>query len=89
VRRRYLVEGMVQGVGFRLFTWHLASRLGVSGWVRNLPDGRVEVVSEGTPDQLALLEAELSRGPRAASVTRVGSEEIPAEAVVPAAFEIR
>ena len=48
-------EGMVQGVGFRYTTRRIASRLPVTGYVRNLPDGRVLLVAEGRPDQLQRL----------------------------------
>ena len=47
VARRYLIDGHVQGVGFRYFAEDVASREGISGWVRNLPDGRVEAAIEG------------------------------------------
>ena len=50
VRVRVFVEGRVQGVWFRESARHEADRLGVSGWVRNLPDGRVEAVYEGPRD---------------------------------------
>jgi acylphosphatase len=73
--RRYLIEGMVQGVGFRFFAQRVASRLGVRGYVKNLRDGRVEVYAIGTEDQLRDMRAELERGPRAASVTRVEEED--------------
>ena len=52
MRRRYLVEGEVQGVGYRYFAVGRARRIGVCGWVRNLPDGRVELVAEGTRSEL-------------------------------------
>ncbi len=89
MRRGYLVEGAVQGVGFRYFAWRQAVRLGLSGWVRNLPDGRVEVAAEGDPERLAELEVELRRGPRSASVTKLQRSEIPPEQLVPGSFEIR
>jgi len=89
VRRRFLVEGVVQGVGFRHFTWRLAGRLGLSGWARNLPDGSVEVVAEGDPELLGRLEQELKKGPSFAAVTNVRSSEISDEAAVPRSFEIR
>jgi acylphosphatase len=62
------VKGLVQGVGFRWFVRERARRLGLAGWVRNLPDGSVEVVASGDPGQLELLREELRRGPRGASV---------------------
>jgi acylphosphatase len=51
-RREVLYEGNVQGVGFRFTTNRVAGRFDVAGYVRNLPDGRVEVVAEGKPDEL-------------------------------------
>ncbi len=54
----------MQGVGFRAFTQFNANALGLSGWARNLDDGRVEVHANGTVDQLDELEARLRQGPR-------------------------
>ena len=62
------VTGVVQGVGFRWFVRERARRLGLSGWVRNLPDGSVEVVASGENGQVDLLRAELTNGPSGASV---------------------
>ena len=62
------ITGVVQGVGFRWFVREKARRLGLSGWVRNLADGSVEVIAEGDDGQVALLEAELRRGPEGSSV---------------------
>ena len=72
--KRYFVSGIVQGVGFRFFVVHVAEKLHVSGYVRNLADGRVEVFAMGTPSQLAKLKAALERGPRFSSVTEVREE---------------
>ena len=66
---RYLVSGNVQGVGYRYFTWHAAESLGVTGFVRNLEDGRVEVIAEAADDVLAQFEARLSEGPSFSSVS--------------------
>jgi acylphosphatase len=65
---------MVQGVGFRYFTQHAAEKLHVSGFARNLRDGRVEVFAMGTPQQHAELRAMLERGPRFSSVSEVLEE---------------
>lgn len=62
------VIGVVQGVGFRWFVRERARRLGLAGWVRNLPDGSVEVAAEGDAGQLDLLRGELLRGPSGAAV---------------------
>ena len=69
--RRYLVTGLVQGVGFRWFVEHEAQQLGLRGCVRNTDDGAVEVVALGTLQQLAQLKQSLERGPRAARVENV------------------
>jgi len=68
---RYLVEGRVQGVGFRHFVFRRATSLGLGGWVRNLSDGRVEIVAAGPARNLELLEAALATGPPHATVTGV------------------
>jgi acylphosphatase len=72
--RRYLVSGRVQGVGFRYFAQDTAEREGLSGRVRNLPDGRVEVEAEGDEETLARFEAALWRGPSHARVEHVEIE---------------
>jgi len=72
--RRYFVSGIVQGVGFRYFTQHAGERLKISGYVRNLADGRVEVFAIGTAQQLKELRAVLERGPRFSSVSEVLEE---------------
>ncbi len=75
VRVHALVSGHVQGVGYRWFVRGLAAAAGLSGWARNLPDGRVEVELEGPADAVAAVLAALD-GPRApGSVTGVVSEE--------------
>lgn len=65
------VYGYVQGVFFRAFVSHCASELGLSGYVRNLPSGAVEVVAEGERKQLEKLISQLKVGPPAAKVERV------------------
>jgi acylphosphatase len=70
--RRYFVSGDVQGVGFRYFVRHEVQRTGnISGFVRNLQDGRVEVYAEGAEGDLSALEAILRRGPSGSSVSDV------------------
>jgi acylphosphatase len=73
--RRYIVRGRVQGVGFRWFVEREARTLGVSGWVRNNPDGNVEVLAMGTREQLSNLVGRLHAGPRAARVDAVDELE--------------
>lgn len=68
---RFLVEGRVQGVGFRAWTRRRALELGLRGHARNLPDGRVEVLAAGTPAALDELGDALHVGPALARVTAV------------------
>jgi acylphosphatase len=72
--RRYFISGMVQGVGYRFFAQHAAEKLRLSGFVRNLRDGRVEVYAVGDPERLAEMRSALERGPRFSSVTDVREE---------------
>jgi acylphosphatase len=69
--RRILVEGVVQGVGYREFTRRAALRLNVSGWVRNRSDGAVEALVRGPPASVEALIAEMREGPRFAAVERL------------------
>jgi acylphosphatase len=69
--RLYLVEGRVQGVGFRFFVEEVARGLGLKGYVRNLADGRVEVYAMGERAVLARLRTQLEMGPRTSRVERV------------------
>lgn len=87
--RRWLISGTVQGVGFRWFTHRVAGRFGVSGWVRNLPDGRVEVVGQGTSGALDSLEEALREGPAAAYVQDVEKSDVSDEVGPTNMFEIR
>ena len=73
--RRFLVRGRVQGVGFRWFVEREAHILGIAGWVRNNADGSVEVLAQGTRDQLLGLRSRLRQGPRAARVDGVEESE--------------
>ncbi len=75
VARRYVIRGIVQGVGFRYFAQRRAEQLGVRGYVKNLPDGRVEVYAIGSPEKLAELRQLLEIGPRSAHVTAVEEHE--------------
>jgi len=65
------ISGRVQGVCFRFETQRAAQRLGVHGWVRNTPDGRVEGLFEGTPEQVDALVAWCQDGPPLARVSEV------------------
>jgi acylphosphatase len=75
--RRFLISGRVQGVGYRNFAERSARQAGVTGWARNLDDGRVEVHANGTPKQLDDFESRLRLGPRFAEVRSVESTEVP------------
>ncbi len=75
--RRYLVRGRVQGVGYRYFVERAAEQIGVSGYVRNLDDGRVEVYAIGAAGQLSDLAGLLWKGPLWADVRGIDEEEAP------------
>ena len=76
--RRYLVSGRVQGVGYRFYIFEAAESEGVSGTVKNLPDGRVEVVAEGEREAVDRFEGRIRRGPPAARVEDVDrTDEVP------------
>ena len=81
IRRRVLVAGHVQGVFFRDTCRREALAAGVSGWVRNLPDGRVEAIFEGQPDAVEQLVSWARHGPRRAYVVDVEVTEEPPEGV--------
>jgi acylphosphatase len=86
-RRRVLVSGVVQGVFFRDTCRRVAGQQGVAGWVRNLPDGRVEAVFEGDPAGVDHMVGWARRGPAEAEVTGVEVLDEPAEGL--SGFEIR
>lgn len=67
----FLIQGRVQGVGFRWFVQREATELNLRGSVRNTEDGDVEVVAAGDPNDLSELRTSLSRGPRGARVDRI------------------
>ena len=69
-----VVSGMVQGVGFRYFIHHHARQLGLTGWVRNLPNGDVEIQAEGNREFVESLITYARRGPRLAVVSNVRLE---------------
>jgi len=85
--RRWYVRGRVQGVGFRYFAQHAASAMGLSGYARNLDDGRVEVYAAGPEEKLSEMAAMLYRGPRWADVRGVEEQEAAVE--TRGSFEIR
>jgi acylphosphatase len=81
--RRYFVSGSVQGVGFRYFTQGAAEDLGISGYVRNLRDGRVEVYAIGSAEKLSSFKTIVENGPSFSSVGEIREEQ----AAVDAQFE--
>lgn len=88
VRTRVTVDGRVQGVFFRDSTRQMACALGLAGWVRNLPDGRVEAVFEGDAESVAQAAAWMRRGPNRAVVTSVAeTAEEPVEGLL--GFDVR
>jgi acylphosphatase len=89
VTARFLVSGMVQGVGFRWFVARHARALNLTGFARNLPDGRVEVVVSGEPAAISRLEGLLRTGPAHAQVDRVERHDDVVESVPLRSFDIR
>jgi acylphosphatase len=77
-RIRAIVHGVVQGVGFRFSTREQAQRLGVKGYVRNCPNGTVEIVVEGEAQAVQALLDWAQTGPAAAKVSHVDTEQLPA-----------
>lgn len=74
VARKFIVSGEVQGVGFRFFTQRVAARHQVTGYVRNLSDGRVEALAQGTASAVEAFRSDIATGPIGSVVT--GVEEI-------------
>jgi acylphosphatase len=68
VRVRVFISGRVQGVAYRFYAEKYAGRLGITGWVRNLPDGRVEVLADGSGESIDIFLERLREGPRLATV---------------------
>lgn len=86
---RWLVSGRVQGVAFRWFVFNAARQLGVVGWVRNLADGRVDVVGQGNRDVLGKFEGKLRKGSLLSYVENVEKIDITPEVNGLNSFEIR
>jgi acylphosphatase len=87
-RLRAVIRGSVQGVGFRYFAEHRALRAGLRGFVRNAPDGAVEVEAEGPSDQLEQFLDALRQGPRSAQVEQVDVSWSPYRGDLPS-FSVR
>ncbi len=76
VGRRYVLSGRVQRVGFRFFAFDAADREGLTGFVRNLPDGRVEILVEGESEAVHRFEMAIRQGPRGARVDAVETDVV-------------
>ena len=87
IRKRVVVSGLVQGVSFRYLCRRAADRHGVAGWVRNRPDGTVEAVFEGDPDQVDQMLRWARQGPSRAIVRHVAVHDEPPEGLT--GFSIR
>ena len=81
IARRALVSGRVQGVGFRFFAERAARAAGVRGWVRNLPDGRVETLAEGEESAVDRYLEKIREGPMGGRVDDVRVEELAPEGI--------
>jgi len=86
---RWLLSGRVQGVGFRWFTVRRATEHGVVGWVRNLPDGRVEVLAKGPVTSIMQFEDALALGPHMARVENVDKADVSPEVIGDKSFTMR
>ena len=84
--RRLLIEGLVQGVGYRYSFVHAANRLGLCGWVRNRRDGSVEAVVQGPAEAVKEIVEWAKRGPSLSRVDRVDESPVSGEF---SSFEIR
>ena len=80
IARHYLIEGRVQGVGFRYFTQACATREGIDGWVRNTLDGRVEIDAQGETGAIMRFERSVRAGPPGARVEQVEVTEMATQA---------
>ena len=89
VRKHIVVNGLVQGVGFRYFTVTQARRLGVRGWVRNCRDGSVELEAQGSCDAVQALVEQLAIGPRWSGVSHVAVHDMPIIDETARAFGVR
>jgi acylphosphatase len=76
-----IIEGHVQGVGFRYFVLETAQQLNLTGWVRNLGNGNVELRAEGNRTDLDALYADLQKGNSGSFITKIDVEWLPAENV--------
>lgn len=87
--RHFIVSGRVQGVFYRASTQHKAQQLNLSGWVRNLADGKVELVAQGDEVSLEELAEWLWQGPDMAVVTQVEASDCNDTSARPSPFAVR
>jgi acylphosphatase len=88
IRKHWFVSGQVQGVGFRAFTYEAATDLKLKGWVRNLTDGRVEIVAEGDAPTIAKLLERVKKGPQFGRVDGVKEGTVDEKEKIGEKFEI-
>lgn len=89
ISRKYILKGRVQGVGFRFFTTKNAEKLGITGSVKNLANGNVEVYAKGEKKQLENLKAKLIKGNSFSRVEDIEEYEVPNEKVNDNDFHVR
>ncbi|WP_353571783.1 acylphosphatase [Candidatus Albibeggiatoa sp. nov. BB20] len=77
--QHFFITGRVQGVSFRYYTRHKAVELGLTGWARNLTDGRVEVIACGNASAMALFQVWLAQGSTLAKVTNIEAKTLPCQ----------
>jgi len=91
-KKRFLlslvVSGRVQGVGFRYFTLHRARAHGITGWVKNRYDGKVEIEAEGSRDRLLLFLEDVRNGPAASRITHVSEDWVEIESGRHSTFDV-
>lgn len=85
--KHYLISGRVQGVGFRAFTHRTANEMNLRGWVRNLSDGRVEVLAQAPASQLVEFEQRLKNGPSRSHVEAIAARLVKMNETIPG-FEV-
>jgi len=88
VTRHFLISGHVQGVGFRAFTQKLAQRFRLCGWVRNLADGRVEALAQGSLENMVAFEAHMKSGTDRFRIEQVVSRDWPIDPKL-SSFDVR
>ena len=89
LRKHWFVSGRVQGVSFRAFTYESATDLKMTGWVRNLTDGRVEIVAEGTAKSIDALLEKVKKGPPGSLVDGVKESSVDEKEKLADHFQIR